>query len=70
MSQYANVALRDLRPKPGMLAVLRRVGVPEQTVQTLNVALKDPVHLRRDGNLLASYGITVDRLVDLLGGSP
>jgi hypothetical protein len=61
---------RDLRPKPGVLAVLRRAGVSEHTVQALNAAVEDPVDLRRDGNLLGSYGITRDRLIDLMGGSP
>jgi hypothetical protein len=61
---------RDLRPKARVLAVLRRAGVPEQTVQALNTALKDPVDLRRDGGLLSRYGITLDGLVDRMGGSP
>jgi hypothetical protein len=61
---------RDLRPKAGVLAVLHRAGIPEQTVQALKAALEDPVDLRRDANLLASYGITLDRLIDRMGGSP
>jgi hypothetical protein len=61
---------RDLRPKAGVLTVLRRVGTPEESVQVLNAALGDPVDLRRDGNLLASHGITLDSLVDRMGGSP
>jgi hypothetical protein len=60
----------DLRPKPGVLAALRRAGIPEQTVQALDAALKDPVDLRRDGNLLTHHGITLDRLIDRMGGSP
>lgn len=61
---------RDLRAKPNVLAVLRRTGVPEQTVQALSAVLEDPVDLRRDGNLLGRYGITLDSLMDRLGGSP
>jgi hypothetical protein len=60
----------ELRPKAEVLAVLRRAGIPEQTVQVLNVALEDPVDLVRDGNLLGRYGITRDGLVDRMGGSP
>jgi hypothetical protein len=60
---------RDLRPKPGVLAVLRRAGIPEHTVQALNAALEDPVDLRRDGNLLAHYGITLDRLTDRMAAA-
>ena len=61
---------RDLRSKAEVLALLRRAQLPEQTVQALTAALEDPVDLRRDGNLLARYGITLDHLVDLAGGSP
>jgi hypothetical protein len=61
---------RDLRPKAGVLTVLRRTGVSERTVQALNAALEDPVDLRRDGNLLLRHGITLDRLIDHMGGSP
>jgi hypothetical protein len=60
----------DLRAKADVLAVLRRAGIPEQTVQALDAVLEDPVDLRRDGDLLARYGITRDRLIDRMGGSP
>ena len=61
---------RDLRSKAEVLAVLRRARIPEETLQTLDAALEDPVDLRRDGNLLALHGITLDALTDRLGGSP
>jgi hypothetical protein len=61
---------RDLRSKAEVLAVLRRAGIPEETLQTLNAALEDPVDLRRDGNLLALHGVTLDVLTDRMGGSP
>lgn len=61
---------RDIRPKAAVLATLRRAGVPEETVQALDAALRDPVDLRRDGDLLARHGITLGRLVDRMGGSP
>ena len=61
---------RDLRPKANVLAVLHRAGGPDQTVRALNAALDDPVDLRRVGNVLLSYGITLDRLIDRMGGSP
>jgi hypothetical protein len=60
----------DLRPKPSVLAVLRRTAIPEQAVQALSAALEDSVDLRRDGNLLGRYGITLDGLIDRMGGSP
>jgi len=61
---------RDLRAKASVLAVLRRAGVPEETLKALDAALQDPVDLRRDGTLLARYGISRDLLVDRMGGSP
>jgi hypothetical protein len=60
----------DLRSKADVLAVLRRAGIPETTVQRLKAVLKDPVDLRRDENLLAEFGVTRDELIDRMGGSP
>jgi hypothetical protein len=60
----------DLRPKAGVLAVLRRTGIAHQTAAALDAALEDPVDLRRDGNLFLRYGITRDHLIDRMGGSP
>jgi hypothetical protein len=61
---------RDLRPKAEILAVLRRTQVPEQTVEALDAALDDPVDVSRDGELFLHYGITLDSLIDYMGGSP
>ena len=61
---------RDLRTKAEVLAVLRRSGVPEETVQALDAALDDPVDVTRDANLFLRYGITLDSLIDSMGGSP
>ena len=61
---------RDLRTKAEVLAVLRRSGVPEETVQALDAALDDPVDVTRDANLFLRYGITLDSLIDRMGGSP
>jgi hypothetical protein len=61
---------RDVRSKAEVLAVLRRSGVPEQTVQALDAALDDPVDVTRDANLFLRYGITLDSLIDRMGGSP
>ncbi len=60
----------DLRPKAAVLSVLHRAGVPEQTLQALSAALKDPVDLRRDGDVLLHHGVTLDGLIDRMGGSP
>jgi len=61
---------RDLRPTATLLGVLRRTGFCEETIRSLQRTLGDRVDLRRDGNVLAGYGITRDRLVDRMGGSP
>jgi len=50
--------------------VLRRTGVPQETIKALDAVLDDPVDVDRDANLLASYGITRGHLTDRMGGSP
>ena len=60
---------RILLPKADVLAVLRRTGVLEQTIHALEGKLDDPVDVQRDANLLASFGITRQGLMDRMGGS-
>jgi hypothetical protein len=59
-----------LRSKADVLVVLRHAGVDEHTIEALDAVLEDPVDLDRDAELLARYGITRTRVVDLMGGSP
>jgi len=61
---------RDLRRKADVLEVLRRAGVPEETIRALDAELDDPVDVGRDANLLARHGVTLGLLVDRMGGSP
>jgi hypothetical protein len=61
---------RDLRQKADVLEVLRRAGVPEETIRALDAALDDPVDVQRDANLLARHGVTLGLLTDRMGGSP
>jgi hypothetical protein len=61
---------RDLRSKAEVLRVLRRAGVSEDTIEALESELDDPVDVKRDEGLFSLYGLTRDRLVDLMGGSP
>ena len=61
---------RDLRRKADVLEVLRRAGVPEETIRALDAELEDPVDVQRDANLLARHGVTLGLLVDRMGGSP
>jgi hypothetical protein len=61
---------RDLRPKADLLALLRHMGIADETIASLDGVLDDPVDVVRDANLLASYGVTRDSLTDRMGGSP
>jgi len=61
---------RHLRRKAEILAILRRAGYSEQTLQALDAELPDPVDIDRDGNLLLRHGITLDTVIDRMGGSP
>jgi hypothetical protein len=59
-----------VRPKDTVIRALRRAGVAQDTIERLEHELQDPVDLDRDGNLLLADGITLDRLMDRVGGSP
>jgi hypothetical protein len=61
---------QDLRRKADVLAVLRRAGVSEQTVEALDAELDDPVDVNRDTNVFFRHGITLGQLIDRMGGSP
>jgi hypothetical protein len=64
------VARQTQFPKKNLLALLRRSGVTEKTVNEIAEHLPELVDLDRDGKLLLQYGITRDRLVSRMGGSP
>jgi hypothetical protein len=57
-------------PKAEAVRILRRAGVPPETIEALERELPDPVDPDRDAALLMRYGITRERLVDRMGGSP
>jgi hypothetical protein len=61
---------RDLRDKQDLLATLRRLGVGEETIRALDAELDDPADVEQAANVAARYGITLDRLIDRMGGSP
>jgi hypothetical protein len=50
--------------------VLQRAGYTSDVVQELTAQLPDPVVVDRDANLLARYGVTRGRLMELMGASP
>jgi hypothetical protein len=49
--------------------MLRRTGLPELAEEALRV-LPDPVDLDFAAEVLQSYGVTMDELIDRMGGSP
>ena len=59
-----------VRRKAEVLTVLRRAGYSERTVAALDAELDDPVDLVRDANVLLRHGITIDSVIDRMGGSP
>jgi hypothetical protein len=53
-----------------LVRVLQRAGYGSDVIQELTAKLPDPVETDRDANILAHYGITRGRLMDLMGASP
>jgi hypothetical protein len=50
--------------------VLRREGYPDEFIREVLSELPDPIDLQRDQQILARYGLSPERLMDRLGGSP
>jgi hypothetical protein len=59
-----------VRRKADILEVLRRAGYSEQTVAALDAELDDTVDVDRDANVFLRHGITLDGVIDRMGGSP
>ena len=66
MTEFAHSKL----PKKDFLDVLRRAGIPEETIKAAAEQLHDPVDHERDGIFLVTHGLECDQLVSLMGGSP
>ena len=52
-----------------VVALMRRVGLAEEATRALS-SLPDPVDTDRDSELLASFGVSRERLMEILGSSP
>jgi hypothetical protein len=50
--------------------VLRRAGYPDEFIREILSQLADPIDLQRDGDALARHGLSPERLMDWMGGSP
>ena len=57
-------------PKKDFLRVLRRAGIPEETIRAADEQLHDPVDEERDGTFLVRHGLDRDELISRMGGSP
>jgi hypothetical protein len=60
----------DLLRKAEVLAVLRRLGVSEETLDAVDAEFDDPISLDELGNFLLPYGISHDSIISSMGGSP
>jgi hypothetical protein len=64
------------RPAPKLVSkaehsrLLRRAGYSSEIIREVHAQVADPIDLGRDATTLGRYGITGERLMDLLGGSP
>lgn len=50
--------------------VLHRAGYPDEFIKEVLSQLPDPVDLERDQQILARFGLSAERLMDRMGGSP
>jgi hypothetical protein len=50
--------------------VLRRAGYSDEFIRKVLAELPDPIDVQRDQQILARYGLSAERLMDRLGGSP
>jgi hypothetical protein len=50
--------------------VLRRTGYSDESIREILRELPDPFDLQRDREILASYGVSQELLMDRMGGSP
>jgi hypothetical protein len=53
-----------------VVRVLQRAGYSPEAIQELIAQLEDPVDVDRDATILARYGVTRGRLMELMGASP
>jgi hypothetical protein len=49
---------------------LRRIGIPEATIDEIGSKLPDVVDLDDAGTVFQTYGLTRDEIISRLGGSP
>ena len=50
--------------------MLRRVGYSPDVIDEIKAQLSDPIDAERDEPILARYGLTRGRLMEIMGASP
>ena len=70
MQRDFSYAQRRISSHAEFCEVLRRAGYLTPHVQSVVRDLPDPIDFDRDGEALFETGITLDRLIDAMGGSP
>ena len=50
--------------------ILRRAGYSQERIEDVLSDFPDPIDTERDGEALFKLGISADRLMDRMGGSP
>jgi hypothetical protein len=61
---------RELRSYEEFARALRRAGCSDEFISEVLSQLPDPIDLQRDQQILARYGLSPERLMDRMGGSP
>jgi len=64
------VSSPSLRSHEEAVRVLRRTGYSDESIREILRELPDPFDLQRDREILASYGVSQELLMDRMGGSP
>jgi hypothetical protein len=70
MQRNLNSAQRRVSSHAEFHKVLRRAGYPATQLQSVFRDLPDPIDFDRDGEALLHRGISLDQLIDAMGGSP
>jgi hypothetical protein len=50
--------------------ILHRAGYSDEFIKEVLSQLPDPIELQRDQQILGRYGLSPERLMDRMGGSP
>jgi hypothetical protein len=61
---------RELRSHAEAARVLRHAGYSDRFISEALSQLPDPIDLQRDQEILARYGLSPERLMNRMGGSP